>query len=62
LAVSSTEIKLSGANPTIVSMVQRQRKKKITTSSLGRFENKNIFFTLSNALAYYDADAEIVNS
>jgi hypothetical protein len=31
------------------------------TSSLVRFENKNIFFLLKNALAYYNAGVVAVN-
>jgi hypothetical protein len=43
-----------GANPTTV-VLQRRRPLKITTSRvrcLERFENKNIFFFIENALAY----------
>jgi hypothetical protein len=52
----------SVANPTIASYNASAVKIHNASSSLVRFENKNIFFCLKNALAYYKADVEVVKS
>jgi hypothetical protein len=44
---------IPGANPTIVSYSASAVKIYNATNSLVRFENKNIFFNLKNALVYY---------
>jgi hypothetical protein len=46
---------IPGPNPTIVSYDAGAVKIYNATSSLVRFENKNIFFYLRTALAFYAA-------
>jgi hypothetical protein len=50
------------ANAKIVSCNASAVKFYNAASSLVRFENKNIFFPLKNALAYYNAGVEVLNS
>jgi hypothetical protein len=52
-----------GANPYDCKLQRQRYKKYNTTNSLVRFKNKyNIFFTIKNAPAHYNAGVEVLNS